>query len=319
MNTQKVLTISIAAYNVESYIEKTLQSLISTSALNELEVIVVDDGSKDSTRDIVGKYVEKYPDSFKIISKQNGGWGSTVNCGLANATGRYFKLLDGDDYFDRIEDLIKVLCNTDADLVYTPYVAIYEDGTYEIHDAINRFNGKGEIPINEFNGNIEYSMHSCAFKTECIQNKINITEHCFYTDVEFVLKSIKYVKSVLVCSDLPVYWYRLGRLGQSVSREGYIKHFDEHVKVLNTLLKDYRCLNNDCMCRHIFVSRILDLVDQQYYLYLILKGNMTNASRLKEFDTFIKNNYPEFYTTDRSRVKMFRRLGRISYPLIVYR
>ena len=175
------------------------------------------------------------------------------------------------------------------------------------------------IPLDDFIGKIEYGMHSCAFKTECIRDRVSITEHCFYTDVEYVLKSIMFVNNLLICNDIPVYWYRLGLTGQSISRQGYIKHFDEHLKVLHNLLEIYDSLNDNEIYKNIYKTRIYDMVDQQYYLYLILKGNLSNAAKLKEFDLFIKESYPEFYESTRNRVKLFRVLGKICYPLIVYK
>ena len=142
MQGEKILTVSIAAYNVEKYIDQTLKSLVVPEIMDKLEVLVIDDGGKDSTVDIVERYVDQYPDTFKLIRKENGGWGSTVNCGLKNATGKYFKLLDGDDYFSELARFIDVLQQTDADLVYTPYVIFYENGDYKICDKLTQFEAK---------------------------------------------------------------------------------------------------------------------------------------------------------------------------------
>ena len=101
---KKILTISIAAYNVERFISNTLDSLVSLSGeslemLKRLEIIVVNDGSKDNTENIVKKYVDKYPFAVNLITKENGGYGSTINVAAKAANGKYFKLLDGDDTF----------------------------------------------------------------------------------------------------------------------------------------------------------------------------------------------------------------------------
>ena len=98
---EKLLSISIAAYNVEQYLVKTLQSLIlDAEHMKVLEVIIVNDGSKDNTSQIGQEYVLKYPDTFKLINQENGGYGSTINTSLAVARGKYYKLLDGDDWYD---------------------------------------------------------------------------------------------------------------------------------------------------------------------------------------------------------------------------
>ncbi len=96
---EKLLTISIAAYNVEGYIRNTLDSLIVPEILDKLEVFIVDDGGNDNTLQIAREYESKYPETFHAVHKENGGYGSTVNYSIAHATGKYFKLLDGDDWY----------------------------------------------------------------------------------------------------------------------------------------------------------------------------------------------------------------------------
>lgn len=119
----KLLTISIAAYNVEKYLEKALTSMIcSPTAMEKLEVIIEDDGSTDGTLSIAKKYEKLYPDVYRAIHKENGGYGSTINNSIVLAQGKYFKQLDGDDWFDteNIEQFLNWLSAVDADFVVTP-------------------------------------------------------------------------------------------------------------------------------------------------------------------------------------------------------
>lgn len=128
MSHDKLLTISIAAYNVAPYLSKTLSSLIIDKNLDRLEVLIINDGSKDETSDIAEEFVKKYPQTFVLINKKNGGHGSTINAGIENATGKYFKVLDGDDWLDPqgLEKLLYKLDKTNADLVLTDRVNVYE-------------------------------------------------------------------------------------------------------------------------------------------------------------------------------------------------
>ena len=96
----KILTISIAAYNVEKYIDRTLSSLNDPRFLDDIEVLIIDDGSSDNTKQIALEYEASAPDTFHYISKENGGHGSTINCGIRFATGKYFRVIDGDDWVD---------------------------------------------------------------------------------------------------------------------------------------------------------------------------------------------------------------------------
>ena len=133
----KILTISIAAYNVEQYIRQALNSIIDESVIDELEVFVVDDGGTDQTLEIAKEYAEKYPQSIIPVHKENGGYGTTVNYSIARATGKYFKLLDGDDWFDTeaLCRLVKALRETDADIIYSPYKKIYYENSRSVNNV----------------------------------------------------------------------------------------------------------------------------------------------------------------------------------------
>lgn len=105
----KLLTVVIPSYNVEKFLNQTLDSFVcDESVMKKFEVIVVDDGSKDNTAKIGKEYADKYPDTFRVISKENGGHGSTINCGIRNAVGKYFKVVDGDDWVNTA-DFVKLV------------------------------------------------------------------------------------------------------------------------------------------------------------------------------------------------------------------
>ena len=129
---EKILTITVPAYNVEKFLEKTLDSSLVKEILDEIEVLVVDDGSGDGTAAIGRKYQERYPGSFRLISKENGGHGSTINRGIQEARGKYFKLVDGDDWVDNsgLRELNRRLRTCEADYVFTNYYVV-NDGTGE--------------------------------------------------------------------------------------------------------------------------------------------------------------------------------------------
>ena len=122
VNKMKILTISIAAYNAENYIAKCLDSLIKSKYLEQLDIIVVNDGSRDRTSQIAHQYSNKY-DSIRVIDKENGGHGSTINTSISLAEGKYYKVLDSDDAFDtcELDKLVVFLTESDVDLVLTNY------------------------------------------------------------------------------------------------------------------------------------------------------------------------------------------------------
>ena len=120
----KLLSVSIAAYNVEQFLKQTLESfLVSDKLLEYLEVIIVSDGSSDHTVEIAREYEKKYPGCFVVVDKGNGGYGSTINSSLKIASGKYFKTLDGDDWVDTkgLEILLDFLKICEADLIISKF------------------------------------------------------------------------------------------------------------------------------------------------------------------------------------------------------
>ena len=91
----KILSIVVPTYNVEKYLERCIDSLVyDEKVLNDLEILIVNDGSKDNSLQIAKKYEKQYPNTIKVIDKENGGHGSTINAGLKVATGKYFRVID---------------------------------------------------------------------------------------------------------------------------------------------------------------------------------------------------------------------------------
>ena len=97
---EKILTVVVPAYNIETYVKQCLDSFVQKEILDDIEVLVINDGSKDRTVELAEAYVRKYPETFRVINKENGGHGSTINRGIKEASGRYFKVVDGDDWVE---------------------------------------------------------------------------------------------------------------------------------------------------------------------------------------------------------------------------
>lgn len=123
-----LLTIAVPSYNAEAYLERCLTSMADPRFVNRLEVIVVDDGSKDSTPDIARAFIEKWPGIFRLISKPNGGHGSAVNAGIDNASGKYFRIVDADDWVntDSLADLLDCMEKVSPDLFIDEHIEYHE-------------------------------------------------------------------------------------------------------------------------------------------------------------------------------------------------
>ena len=299
---EKILSVSIAAYNVEKTLREALESFTNKKICNYLDVMIIDDGSKDSTAKIAKEYVKKYPNTFRLISKINGGWGSTLNVGMQEAKGKYFKQLDGDDYYshENLEAFIQFLLKTDADMIQSPFVT-FSDNKGEILHEYGTYDGNyslfplGETVLLQDCDNYIPAMHSITVKTEILKtNDINITEHCFYTDVEFVLKAFNFCKTISFY-ERPVYYYRLARNGQSMSQAGVRKNYRDHQKMLLTMLKYYKENVTKSYVKKVFENRLDGVCNMQYIFYFALECTSKQKKELIEFDTFLKKEYPDFY------------------------
>lgn len=266
----KILTVVIPVYNTEQYLRKCFDSLI-IKEIDKLEIVVIIDGSPDRSMEIAKKYMNKYPQTFSIINKENGGHGSCCNIGLKVAKGKYIRFLDSDDWFDKIDfptflDLLSTIdvdliqCNRVLELTYqnvTVKESLYEKVSGKIWNARS-------FPYNV----LEYPnlIHNSTFKTEKLrQSGIQFTEKMSFDDTALYILPYKTIKTIY-CSNLHVYHYLIGREGQSVSGVNLRKmKYREH---------EFCKLGDD---------------------YLSIRDSISDIQR-KYFDGFINNViYPEFF------------------------
>lgn len=228
---QKILTISIAAYNQEKYIEQALNSLIEESIIDDIEVFVVDDGGTDRTLDIAKQYAGRYPGSIFPVHKENGGYGTTVNYSIAHATGKYFKILDGDDWYNQsgLVQLVGFLKSTDADVIVTPYC----EGAAEGQMRLVQWDvcwGK-EINIEELHGRETFGMWALTYKTEAIRKSGMCLPGTLYIDQLYNIVPFTCCTTICFFKQC-VYCYRVGYGGgQSIERNSRIKNTEIILKL----------------------------------------------------------------------------------------
>lgn len=301
-----ILSVSVAAYNVEKYLQKCVSSCCNAEKEGRIEVIIVDDGSSDSTLRIAEELKELYPQIVKVIHKENGGYGSTINAALECASGTYFKLLDGDDWFDASEltSFLTELEKRSEDIILLDYCMKYMDGEKEIKSirkCIEGFDAGCSYPIDRLK-DLYVSMHASAVRTDMLRrSRMMILEHCFYTDHQFIFKALIHGQTVCYLP-LCVYQYRLGTDGQSVSLSGILKHLGDNWKVMREELSYVNENDINSEKKEILNSYMAILGKDVISYYLLGK---CYKEKIMSIEAEIQRINPEVY----------EKMGRISRPI----
>lgn len=237
MGEKKILSIIIPSCNMEKYLPACLEKLVGVQGL---DVIIVNDGSKDRTSEIAHTFADREPGTFRVIDKPNGHYGSCINAGLAVATGVFTKVLDADDSFDSVAlaELLERLPGCDArgvDAVLTDYVIVRENWLpdYRVGCKLPQDVDFGiETLAAAARG---ASMHSVAYRT-CVPREMGYrqTEGMPYTDNEWAVLPMRCVRKA-VYYPLPLYRYLVGRPGQSVALEQRVKNVRNLEKILERM------------------------------------------------------------------------------------
>lgn len=324
----KILTVIVPVYNTEKYIKRCLDSLDNKEINDKLEVLVVSDGSKDNAINIAKEYSKRLPDTFKIIEKENGGHGSTINKGLELATGKYFRVLDSDDWVDNVNfvEFVKRLEDQDADLVVTDYSKefIYEGKSEKIvykNLEPNKKYNFDKFDLNILNGEY-FVMATSTYKTEVLRkSNLKLMEKTFYVDMQYNVVPIPYVNS-FVYFDLDIYRYFIGRLDQSVNTASFVKNHLNHDKVVKYLIDYYSNLTDISDTKKEYIRIILKyILFTHYSIYCIyFKKKRQGYKLVKEFDKYLYNKNKELYDVSNiSFIKIYRNLKFTPTLLVINR
>ena len=213
----------------------------------DIEILVVNDGSNDNTANIADEYSKRYPGIVRAIHKKNGGHGSAVNTGIANAKGLYFKVLDSDDWFDE-DSLLKVMdflrkVVTDSiplDMLICNYVyekpSINKQKVISYNSAIPKDKFITWNNVKHFRMSQNLIMHSLIYRTKLLRDcKLKLPEHTFYVDNIYAYKPLPYVKCMYYM-DTNLYRYYIGRSDQSVNEVVMTKRIDQQIKVTKLMI-----------------------------------------------------------------------------------
>lgn len=302
----KHLTITVPCFNSEQYLERCVDSLVIGG--EDVEIIIVNDGSTDRTGEIAERYARQFPDIVTVVHKENGGHGSSVNTGLALASGMYFKVVDSDDWLeeDAYLELLKEIegwcaAGSGPDLLICNYTYNHLDQGTE-----KTIHYKNVFPVNKvctwdqigvFHPSQYLVMHALVYRTDILRkSKIVLPEHTFYVDNLFAYCPLPYVET-LYYMDTNLYQYYLGREDQSVNEKVLIARIEQQIKVtkmvaesvdLNLVKRKYPKLAN-YMCRNISIMMAISSI------HLLLKGDEAARTRHFELWSDIKKSNPGLY------------------------
>ena len=191
---EKVLTVVIPSFNVEKYLRQTLESLRNEEILEDVEVLIVDDGSTDGTAKIGKEYEKRYPQTYRVISKTNGGHGSTINCGIEQSRGTFFKVVDGDDWVntEALIEVVRRLKTCGADYVVTDYCEVNDKTKEQVRKQFPALDVCREIGFENAAEKVQIPMHAliitlflcgcgvCAVSGTICGNRCILSGACLY-------------------------------------------------------------------------------------------------------------------------------------------
>ncbi len=302
----KYITFTVPCYNSAPYMERCINSLLTFK--NEVEIIIVDDGSTDKTPEIADQYALLYPETVRVIHKQNGGHGSGVNTGLAHATGKYFKVVDSDDWLD-CRSLQKVLFRIMhwekqqkwADMIVCNYVYdhLYENKTKSMSYK-NVFKEGQMLTWNDigiFSPSQYLVMHSLIFRTDILKKSgVTLPEHTFYVDNIFAYRPLPYVEKIYyINTDL--YHYFLGRKDQSVNEEILKQRIDQQIYVTKLVADcvDLNEVKNKYPKLARYMTRNVSIMMAISSIHLLLINSEDSWRKRADLWNYIKSNNRNLY------------------------
>ena len=290
----KLLSIAIPCYNSEKYMRKCVESLLPGG--EDVEILLVDDGSTDTTGAIADAYEAEYPGIIKAIHQENGGHGAAVNTGLEHASGLYFKVVDSDDWvkesaYRTILQTLREMAGgkTALDMLISNFVYEKEGAkknkVMKYHHALPQDRIFTWDEVKHFHKGQYILMHSVIFRTKLLKEcGLKLPEHTFYVDNLFVFEPLPFVRTMYYL-DVNFYRYYIGREGQSVNEDIMISRIDQQIKV-NKIMLDYLVQNKAEIYKErkmrTYMVNYLEIITVISSVLLIRSGTEENLEKKKE-------------------------------------
>lgn len=301
LNQKKTLSIIIPAYNMESYLQKCLSSLVvSPPLMEQLEVLVINDGSKDQTSNIAHEWAKKFPETIIAIDKKNGNYGSCINYGLSVATGNYIKVLDADDSFNTqtLEKYLFFLQDNNADLIISDFCIVDNNGKATETCTYPLPTDKPFTLSALSTRDVKWLWHhAITYRTSILTSmSYRQTEGISYTDDEWIFKPMVSIKAIRYFPHF-LYRYLRGREGQTFDPKVLEKTFHQRITVMESMLRFFTSSYNQASDEaQWYLRQKLQLrLESIYHYMLIVNRSKENNIQLKAFDNQVKTISPEAF------------------------
>ena len=314
----KVLTLVIPAYNSEKFLDKGIPSMLVSELLAKLEIIIVNDGSRDATAEIAEKYCQQYPDTVHLISQENKGHGGALNTGCAAAQGKYVKVIDADDWIlsENLLAYMEALENCDSDVVLTHYHTV-DISTGEVRDwkSDPEEFGKSytfeEIMADWHRFARSFTLHGITYRTDFYrQYGHRLLEHVFYEDYEYAAYPCAYAESITPM-DVFLYEYRVGDVNQSVSDANQLKRIGHIEAVLQRMADEYQTLSEPS-AKQYAATKIQELLLSYLTVALLVNPDRKNGRKIsRQQMEKCRTDVPEAYTLAIKKYQIFCLMNRL--------
>ena len=300
----KLLSVVVPVYKVEKYINKCLDSLIvSDEQMNLLEVIVVNDGTPDNSAIMAKEYERKYPNTFRVIDKENGGHGSAWNRGVQEATGKYLRFLDSDDWLSNLSEFMYKIESCNSDFILTDVHCYHEDTNKSDFFRNTKLSPMKEYNTNTFNwqsvrplyrGSNYTNFHACTYKTSLLKAHSPLfLEKIFYDD-EILMVMPLCVSETFTYVNQVLYNYLLGREGQSVNNKVRGKNLGFLVKSEKAMIDFYHSHPVKSQTKDKELCYILNYRIKMLIVELFLLPYQECKLMMKDFIYFIHEKFSRY-------------------------
>ncbi len=313
---KKILTIVVPCYNSEGYMEHCIETLLKGG--EEVEILIVDDGSKDKTAEIADSLSEAYPSIIRVIHQENKGHGGAVNTGIENASGEFIKIVDSDDWvnessYRKIMELLNSVVEDEQplDMLISNFVyekvGVKHKKVMSYHKALPRNMFFTWSDVRNFNVGQYILMHSVIYRTQVLRDcGLKLPEHTFYVDNLYVYYPLPYVKTMYYL-DTNFYRYFIGREDQSVNEKVMISRLDQQIYVNKIMIDSYDVDKIEDKRLREYMYQYLEIMTVISSVLLIKSDTPENLQKKKELWAYIKKHNKKMYRE--LRYKKFLGLG----------